>query len=155
MAESRSARRGALRKGILLALCAAAASFRCRDVRAHAPDLHIEHARASIFPNGAGAAYLTIVNRGGADQLQSADATWAEAVALHEVVRDGDVVSMHELPAGLPIPADSSLVLQPGGRHLMLQSVSLETGVSAAPLTLHFARAGDLRVQLSIESSNF
>lgn len=155
MADSRRARRGALRNGVLLALCAAAASFGCRDVRARAPDLHIDQPRASIFPNGGGAAYLTIVNRGGADQLQSAEAAWAQAVALHEVVRDGDVVSMHELPAGLPIPANSSLVLEPGGRHLMLQGVSLDAGVSVAPLTLHFARAGDLRAQLSIESSHF
>jgi copper(I)-binding protein len=62
---------------------------------------------------------------------------------------------MREVPAGLPIPAGSSLVLQPGGRHLMLEGVSLAAGASVAPLTLHFARAGDLRTQVSIESSHF
>jgi copper(I)-binding protein len=156
MAESRLAPLNRRRARLALAIAVCAAHLACRDAGARVSDLQVDQARASVFPNGGGAAYLTIINRGsGSDRLESADADWAARVTLHEVIREGDLVSMRELPDGLPIPAGSRIVLQPGGRHLMLEGVSLGANVRAAPLLLHFARAGQIRAQLSVESSHF
>jgi copper(I)-binding protein len=156
MAEPRRARSRSVQPLLALALGAGATCLGCRAAGAHASDLRIDQARASVFPNGGGAAYLVIVNRGSAaDRLESADADWAAQVTLHELVHEGDLVSMRELPDGLPIPAGSSVVLQPGGRHLMLEGVALDPHVTVAPLRLHFAGAGQIRAQLSIESSHF
>jgi copper(I)-binding protein len=141
---------------LLLASFGVAASLGCHDARLQVSQLRVERPRASVFPNGGGAAYLTIVNGGStADRLESAEATWAAEVTLHELAREGEVVSMHEVQGGLAIPAGSSLVLEPGGRHLMLEGVSLAPDAREATLTLRFERAGELRTRLSVESSHF
>lgn len=115
--------------------------------------IQIEEARARVYPNQAGAIYLRVINAGsGGDALEGASAPWARSIALHEVVRNGDVVGMREVSAGVSIAPHATLVLRPGGRHLMLQGARLPAGERRAPLSLRFARAGTLDTSVSIEA---
>jgi copper(I)-binding protein len=149
-----SPRARALRLDLLLG--ALLPAIACQSAGAHSSSLRIEQGRANIFPNGSGTAYLTILNPGSApDRLERSEASWAAQIELHEVIHEGDVVGMRELEGGLPIPPGATLKLEPGGRHLMLEGVTLAAGVRAAPLTLHFAHAGTIRAELSIDSARF
>lgn len=102
---------------------------------------------------GTMAAYFTLVNRGRmSDTLTAVSSPRASSAAVHEqTTMDGMV---HMQPAGpLPIAAGDSVVLAPGGRHLMLE---LSGGAPAVgdslPLTLRFARSGEVHVRLPVRA---
>ena len=91
-----------------------------------------------------GAAYLTIRNDGGADTLTGASSPLAQSVQMHISKMDGDMMTMREEDK-VPVPAHGQLAYAPGGRHLMM--FGLKAGLKAGdkvPLTLHFARSGDI-----------
>ena len=97
------------------------------------------------------AAYLTLHNKGtAADQLLSASAPVAEAVELHTVVKDGDVMRMRPVPA-IEVAPGATTVLQPGGYHIMLIGLKgpLKQG-DRFPLELNFARAGRQQVEVTV-----
>lgn len=78
-------------------------------------------ARPAPLEGGNGAAYLTVLN--GLDvpvRLASAAGDMAAAVELHETVDDNGVMKMEPHPEGFEIPAGGTLVLRPGGKHVML-----------------------------------
>ncbi len=118
-------------------------------------DLTIEQAwaRASIGAARAGAAYLTIVNRGAAlDRLVSVATPVAKRAGLHRTLTEGGVLKMR--PAGaIDIPPGAT-GLEPGGLHVMLMGLKapLVEGESF-PLTLTFERAGPLEVTVAILSA--
>jgi len=111
-------------------------------------------AYARAMPKGAqsAGAYLTVANAGPASEtLLGASSGAATEITLHEMKMNGNVMEMDALPGGLTIPAGGSLSLDPMSDHLML------TGLSAAlaagqclKLVLHFAKAGDLPVELNV-----
>jgi len=121
-----------------------------------AGDLTIEApwARASIGAARAGAAYLTIVNRGaGLDWLVSVEASLATRAGLHRTLNENGVMKMR--PAGpIEIPPGAALGLEPGGLHVMLMGLQspLVEGESFA-MTLIFERAGPLVVTVPILSA--
>jgi periplasmic copper chaperone A len=87
-----------------------------------------------------GAAYMTILN--GLDapvQVIEAQTEVAGIIELHETVRDGDIMRMVPQPDGFAVPAGGSVVLEPGGKHVMLIGLvnGLEVG-SEFDLTLVF-----------------
>lgn len=64
--------------------------------------------------------YVVLHNRGEqADTIIGIAADWAEGGMLHESRVEGGRVRMSHL-AGLPVPARDSVVLRPGGIHVML-----------------------------------
>ena len=72
--------------------------------------------------------YLTITNHGKADDaLISASADFAGRVELHEMLMDGDVMKMRERKAGIAVPAGSTVMLKPGGLHLMLMELAVNS----------------------------
>jgi len=78
-------------------------------------------ARPAPLPGGTAAIYFTVLN--GLDQpvqLVSAASPAAGAVETHETVNEDGVMKMIPLPEGYPVPAGTALVLQPGGKHIML-----------------------------------
>ena len=78
-------------------------------------------ARPAPLPGGTSAIYFTVLN--GLDrpvQLVSAASPAARAVETHETVAEEGVMKMIPLPDGYPVPAGTTLVLQPGGKHIML-----------------------------------
>lgn len=119
------------------------------------PDLYVGQCVARVLPDGAGAVYLEVVNRGvGADRLESVVTPWARTASLRETVIEGHMARMRPADDGFPIRPLSTLTLEAGGRHVMLQGVAIASGVTWAPLCLRFARAGDVCVEARVQSSS-
>ena len=107
-------------------------------------------ARPSAGTAGAGAAYMTIRNRGPADRLIAASTPAARAAALHTHIREGDVMRMRRIEA-IEIPGSGAAELKPGGLHVMLMGLSqpLKPGDVFA-LTLIFEKAGAITVRVPV-----
>jgi copper(I)-binding protein len=66
---------------------------------------------------------------------------------------DGGVMRMKALPEGVEIPPGGTVRLAPGGLHLMLMGPNKAfVEGDRIPLTLTFAKAGKVVVQLAAES---
>jgi copper(I)-binding protein len=128
-----------LRPLLLVALAACAAERPPIEVRD-------AYSYESVLGNVA-AAYLTIENRGSqADTLIDVEVAGALVAMVHEQVTAGDMVEMRHV-GRLPIPPDSTVVLRPGGLHVMME------GMDRAPvagdtlvITVRFARAQEVTV---------
>jgi copper(I)-binding protein len=94
--------------------------------------------------------YLTVEAYGEMDTLVSASTDVADSVELHETnMADDGTMSMQRAP-GFDLPADGELVLEPGGKHIMLVGVDqLDVGATIS-VTLQFAGAGDLQVDVEV-----
>jgi copper(I)-binding protein len=119
----------------------------------------IEVADAWARPTGdndMSTAYMTIANKGKADDLlKSVRTAKAKSVELQQatVTSDG-VVWMSKVEHGLPVEAGASLVLKPGGAHLMLVGLrdALDAGEDLV-LTLEFANAGLVDVVVPVSAT--
>ena len=112
--------------------------------------------RATLPNAPVGAGYITITNKGTADDtLVSATSPVAGVTQIHEMKMEGDVMKMNELPDGLVIPAGQSVTLAPGGLHIMFMDLKepLVEG-SMVPVTLTFAAGGTIEIQLVVGSIN-
>ena len=120
---------------------------------AQAPSITIENgwARATSPAAHAGGAFLIIVDHGAPDRLVSASTPVAGMAQVHETVKAGDVMQMREV-AGIDVTADKPVTFAPGGYHVMLMELKqpLVQGQSF-PLTLHFAKAGDVTTTITIQ----
>jgi copper(I)-binding protein len=98
---------------------------------------------------GVAAAYAVIVNgRDSADVLDSITSTAAGSTTAHASVEADGLVTMTPLERP-SIPAHDSLVLQPGGNHLMLEGV-VRTLVPGDTLTItYWFRLGGPRPTLT------
>ena len=112
-------------------------------------------ARATLPNAPVGGGYVTITNAGSEDDtLIAASSPVAGEVQLHEMSMQGDVMKMAELPDGIPVPAGETVTLKPGGLHLMFMQLKepMVEG-SNVPVTLTFAKAGTVTVNLAIAGS--
>lgn len=140
----------------LLPLLAAALVFSHAAIAnpVDAGDLRIAppFARPSVAGQKAGAAYLSIDNRGSkADKLIAASTPAAASVELHTMHMDGNIMRMREVPA-IELQAGGKLTMKPGdGYHLMLMGLTqpLKNG-DKFPLTLTFERAGKVEVSVVV-----
>lgn len=124
-----------------------------RAAEATAGDLAVTDAWARATPPGAeiGAAYLTIENRGAADErIVSAASPVARSVEPHQAIEENGMVKMRPL-ADPVVPAGGKLVMQPGGAHMMLVGLSapLKRGERIA-LTIVFETAGAVTLDLPV-----
>ena len=120
------------------------------------PDIAIENGWARATPAGQdGAAYLTIVNRGGADRLVGVTVPRAGHAMLHGSSMDNGVMRMRSLADGLDIPAGGTVELAPHGTHIMLGGLTgpLRPG-EQFPATLRFAKAGAKPVTIKVEEAS-
>jgi copper(I)-binding protein len=76
-------------------------------------------ARASIGPMKNSGAYGEIRSNTD-DRLIKASSSVAKMVELHEHINDNGVMRMREVEGGVVLPAGESMVMQPGGYHIML-----------------------------------
>jgi hypothetical protein len=137
--------------GLLLVLFAVAPSV------AHeyaAKGVTVAHPWARATPGGAevGAAYLEIkAARGAADRLVAARSPAARTVELHTHRLEGNVMRMRRIDA-IPIAAGKSVVLAPGGHHIMLMGLiaPLKEG-DLLKLSLVFEKAGEIEVEATVE----
>ncbi|MFF0794793.1 copper chaperone PCu(A)C [Streptomyces spiralis] len=98
------------------------------------------------------AGFLTIVNNGDAeDELTSVTSDAAGDVTVHETVGG----AMRQVDR-LAVPAHGRLVFRSGGNHLMFDQLKHkpEQGQTVT-LDLHFAKSGDLRVEMPVKSATY
>ena len=112
------------------------------------------HVRQNIPPQTIAAAYMAIHNRGPQTELISASTPAADITEIHVMTTNGSIMRMKKINR-LPIPANGSATLQPGGNHLMLIGLThnLTPGDSLA-LTLIFASGETHKIQALITSIN-
>lgn len=105
---------------------------------------------------GSSAAYFVVVNGGAEeDTLLAASMEGASSVGLHETIIENNIARMVPRPEGLPIPANGTLRLRPGGPHVMVEGLQqpLTEGLQVE-LTLRFARAGTLKMQVPVRQGS-
>jgi copper(I)-binding protein len=111
------------------------------------PKLSIEGARAELSPvmRGEGMVYLKIVNAGGKDTMMQVKTSVPGAAAnLHEM-RGKFMV----LAKTMPIPAKSTVELQPMASHIMLENLPRDVKEGQPlTLTLVFQKSGEMKVRL-------
>ncbi len=116
----------------------------------------VEQPYARATPAGAktGAVYMTIDNKSGAaDRLTGASSDVADKLQIHEMKVENGVMQMRELPDGLPVPPDGSVVLKPGSYHVML--IGLKKPLTAGEtflLKLTFEKAGTISVTVPVQA---
>jgi hypothetical protein len=118
--------------------------------------IQIEKPWARATPAGAktGAAYMTIDNKSNVtDRLTGASSDVAKTLQIHEMKVVEGTMKMREIPGGLPVPAGGSVVLKPGGFHVMLIELNqpLKAGETFA-LTLVFEKAGKVSIKVPVEA---
>ncbi|MCR9137325.1 MAG: copper chaperone PCu(A)C [Alphaproteobacteria bacterium] len=119
-----------------------------------AGDLHLSGywTRAMLPGQKVGGGFLVIANKGAADDRLVAVATpHTDRAEIHEMAVVDDVMKMRRLDEGLKIPAGESVVLEPGGFHLMFMAVEtpFKEG-EMVPVTVTFERAGDVELMLPV-----
>jgi copper(I)-binding protein len=124
-------------------------------------------------PSGPAAAYMTLVNSSGTeDALVGASSPAYKTVELHETragasmggesmapmgsespapsMGDGSMVGMYPV-SSIPVPANGSQPLQPGGYHVMLMDPITSPAVGEkVELDLTFQHAGKITVQATV-----
>jgi copper(I)-binding protein len=121
------------------------------------PDIQVADAwaRETVAGQSGTAAYMTIANRGsGDDRVLAIVAPTPITATLHETSTSGGVSSMRPLEGGLDVPAGGTVVLKPGGAHVMISGLTtpLRPGQTLR-LTLRFERFGDTAVDFKVASA--
>lgn len=101
-----------------------------------------------------GAVYFTMINEGpGEDRLTGVSTAGAGLAALHTNIIKDNVVRMRPID-GVAIPAGSTIILKPGGMHLMLYDMSapLVSGTRLG-LNLQFVRAGKISIDAVVRDA--
>ena len=132
--------------GTLLAAQALAQDFKLGGITVSAP-----WARAT--PGGAkvAGAFLEIRAEAGVeDRLVAARSPASGVVEIHDHVDDGGVMKMRRVD-GIAIKGSQSVVLKPGGLHIMMLDLAapLKEGDSVA-FTLVFEKAGELQITVPV-----
>ena len=117
--------------------------------------LRIEQPWAVATPKGAkvGAGYLKITNDGTrSDRLIAIVTPVARKTAIHDMVKEGDVVKMRQMDNGIEIKPGETIALVPGGRHVMFEQLGagLVAGERVKTM-LTFETAGSLDVDFIIQ----
>ena len=96
------------------------------------------------------AGFLEIINDSDEDDvLLSASAAFAARVEIHQTLNDNGVMRMRPLPQGMAVGGGDSIVLQPGGAHLMFFGVDA-VAPDGEEVVLNFAQRGALTVRFSV-----
>jgi len=112
--------------------------------------------RGSVPGQKNGAGYLVIENQGGQPAaLVSVDSDRADRVELHTIVREDGVAKMREVTE-IPVPANGSVTLKPGGYHIMLIGLTepFNAGQSV-PMTLNFESGQSTTVTFEVKPPTY
>ena len=112
-----------------------------------AQDLWVKSSEMSTR-GGMTAVYGTLTNNSSQDVVLVGGATEiAGVVEVHEMSMIGGEMMMQEIDGGLVIPAGKSIILEPGGNHLMLMMLTddLEAGEEIS-VTFDFDGAENLTI---------
>ena len=111
-------------------------------------DIGTVQLRATAPGMGMTGGYVTITNNGDSDdRLVAASAGFAKRVEIHEMIHDNGVMKMRERDGGIEIPAGNTVMLKPGGLHMMFMGLA-ETMVPGEmrEITLEFASGHKITV---------
>jgi copper(I)-binding protein len=116
--------------------------------------IHISQPWARATPKGAAsaAAYMTITNNGKtADKVNCVSSDAADECQIHSMTMDNGVMQMRPVEGGLEIKPGETVMLKPGGFHMMLMNLKhpLEQG-NTMKATLKFDNAGTVDVEYPI-----
>ena len=109
-------------------------------------------ARSMLPSQPAGGGFLTVTNKGSADdRMIAAKSSKAGMMQLHEMAMDGDVMKMREKEGGIVIPAGQTVQLKPGGLHIMFMDVpeAFKAG-ETVDVKLTFEKAGEVDLTLPV-----
>jgi len=141
---------------ILLACVLSPLTACARDEHQRVGDLVVSVPWARETPPNAPVAggFLTVQNKGRTDdRLMSVESLAAARVEIHEVREDGGVARMHQVQGGLPIAAGKTVVLKPGGYHLMfIRPTERWVAGDKVKTTLIFQNAGRVEVLFDVRS---
>ena len=100
--------------------------------------------------NDVASLYFTVKNDGPADTLLSESTDASTTTQLFSTQSNGGVSTMPLLQS-LPIPANSTVQVQPGGYHVMINDIAkpLADG-SKVQVTLTFANAGEVKFEAPV-----
>lgn len=112
--------------------------------------------RATTPHAPAAGGFVRITNMGSSDDILLAASIGAEIAGvaqLHTMSMDGDVMRMHEVEGGIPIPAGETVQLAPGGLHVMLMRLEgpMVDG-DHHEITLMFQEAGEVTLNFAVLS---
>lgn len=128
-----------------------AQSWQLGDLTISAP-----FSRATLPNAPVAGGFMTLTNDGAQDdRLIGAESAVAGHMEIHEMAVVDHVMTMRELPDGLPVPAGETVELRPGGLHLMFMQLQqpLVEG-ETVEVTLTFENAGRIDLPLSIGPMN-
>jgi len=94
---------------------------------------------------------MVLENKGGADTLMSASGDVAEMIQVHETKEKDGMMTMEEAKAGIPVPANGTVELKPGGIHIMM--MNLKQGLKPGDtfkLTLKFQSGKEVSVDVPV-----
>jgi copper(I)-binding protein len=137
---------------VIVVVAAALAFVGSAPIAAH--DVAVSQAWSRASPKGAkvAAGYLAIENRGAAaDRLLSASSAASAKVEIHRMSMQDGIMTMRPVEGGLPIPPDQTVILAPGGDHVMFVGLNapFEEG-QRIPVVLRFERAGRVDVDFEV-----
>ena len=144
-----------MKSKVLVTMYAAVGMALCGSVMAQnasVGSIKVENAytRATAPGQQVAGGFLKIENKGGADQLVSASSPAAGEVQLHEMAMDGNVMKMRQVK-DIPVPANGSVELKPGGLHLMFMNIKAPLAAGeTVPVKLKFAKAGEVEVKMPV-----
>jgi copper(I)-binding protein len=144
-----------MKSKVLATMYAAVGMALCGSVMAQnasVGSIKVENAytRATAPGQQVAGGFLKIENKGGADQLISASSPAAGEVQLHEMAMDGNVMKMRQVK-DIPVPANGSVELKPGGLHLMFMNIKAPLAAGeTVPVKLKFAKAGEVEVRMPV-----
>ncbi len=115
--------------------------------------IEVGHAWVRAVPPNAktSAAYMKLQNHGDQeDRLIAANSPIAEAVELHNVFKQGDMMAMRPVQH-ISVPAHGATMLKPGSYHIMLINLkkSPKPG-EKVHLTLTFEKAGQMEMMVPV-----
>ncbi len=143
---------------LLLAACSGATAESEGDsdemAAAMGDTLSVDTVQANLtLPSETGAVYMRIMNGSDEDDaLIDAAVPGCDAVELHEMSMDGDVMRMRQVDGNrIEVPAGETVLLQQGGLHVMCIGKTGEFAVGDnVMVTLTFENAGTLEVEAEV-----
>lgn len=125
---------------LILSGCAQGPAVEATDVWIKSSELSIQGGMTAVYGTLTNNTSEEITLVGGITEV-------AGVVEVHEMAMVGGEMKMQEIDGGLVIPAGQSIVLEPGGNHLMLMMLTEDiTAGEEISVTFDFDSAEDLTV---------
>ena len=133
-------------------LALVAFATQAHEFKAGAITIGHPYARATGAGQPTGGGFMKFVNGGGNDKLLSVSAEVSQAVEMHQMKMEGDVMKMRQVDA-IELPASKTVELKPGGYHVMFIGLKAPLKVGDSfPVKLKFEKAGVVTVDVKVEA---